>query len=129
VPAATTRDGPICVVDDHLWVCDSLSVLLETYGYRVLTYSSGEAFLEDERRHSASCLVIDQHMPGLEGLDVVAALHGNGGCPPTVLITGRPDAAIAARARAFGLLAVLEKPFAGSRLVELIGSIVQSLRT
>ena len=54
---------------------------------------------------------------------------GNGGCPPTVLITGRPDAAIAARARAFGLLAILEKPFAGSRLVELIRGALQSLRT
>jgi len=129
VPAATARDGPVCVVDDNVWVCDSLRVLLETYGYRVLTYPSGEAFLEDERRHSAGCLVVDQHMPGLDGLDVVAALHGNGGCRPTVLITGRPDAAIAARARAFGLLAILEKPFAGSRLVELIRGALQSLRT
>ncbi len=51
--AATVREnqqidarGPICIVDDDAWVCDSLSVLLETYGFAVLTYTSGAEFLE-----------------------------------------------------------------------------------
>ena len=112
--------GAICVVDDDASVCDSLSVLLETHGLEVLAYSSGAAFLADERHRQAGCLVVDQHMPGMEGLDLVAALRGERIFLPWVLITGRLDAVIAERADQFGVIAVLEKPFAAARLVELV---------
>jgi two-component system response regulator FixJ len=114
--------GPVCVVDDDFWVCDSLSVLLETYGFAVLTYTSGAEFLKDDRCRNAKCLVIDQHMPGLDGLEVVGELHRNGVSLPAILITGRLDAAITQRAGELGMLAILEKPFPVARLVELIGS-------
>ena len=112
--------GPICVVDDDRWVCDSVTVLLETYGFAVLAYPSGTQFLKDERRVKAKCLVIDQHMPDMDGLEVVAALHREGVSPPTVLITGRLDAGIARRASQLGVREILEKPFPVARLVELI---------
>jgi FixJ family two-component response regulator len=112
--------GAICVVDDDASVCDSLTVLLETYGFEVLAFSSGAAFLADERHRQAGCLVVDQHMPGMEGIDLVAALRGERIFLPWVLITGRLDAGIAERADQFGVIAVLEKPFAAARLVELV---------
>jgi two-component system response regulator FixJ len=112
--------GPVCVVDDDDWVCDSLSVLLETYGFSVRTYPSGVAFLKDDRRLDAKVLIVDQHMPGLDGLGVVAELHRQEVALPTILITGRLDAGIAQRAGEFGVLALLEKPFPVARLVELV---------
>jgi two-component system, LuxR family, response regulator FixJ len=92
--------GPVCIVDDDVGVCDSLSVLLETHGFAVLTYASGAEFLKDDRRRTAKCLVIDQHMPGLDGLDVVGKLQRDGVSLPAILITGRLDAGIAQRAGA-----------------------------
>jgi len=112
--------GPVCVVDDDDWVCDSLCVLLETYGFNVRTYPSGAAFLKDDRRFDVKFLIVDQHMPGLDGLDVVAELHRQEIFLPTILITGRLDAGIAQRAGEFGVLALLEKPFPVARLVELV---------
>ena len=112
----------VCVVDDDDWVCDSLSVLLETYGFAALTYPSGAAFLKDDGRLDANCLIVDQHMPGLDGLDVVAELHRQQVFLPTILITGRLDAGIAQRAGKLGVLALLEKPFPVARLVELVRS-------
>ncbi len=112
--------GPVCVVDDDDWVCDSLKVVLETYGFGVRVYPSGAAFLEADEHRDAKCLIVDQHMPGLDGLDVVAELHRQDVFPPTLLITGRLDAGIALRAGELGVLAILEKPFPVARLVELV---------
>jgi FixJ family two-component response regulator len=117
---AAPSAGPVCIVDDDAWVCDSLSVLLETHGYAVTTYASGEEFLQDKRRSGIKCLVIDQHMPGLAGLDVVAKLRRDGFCPPAVLITGRLDAALAKRAGALGIRMILEKPFPARRLLDVV---------
>ena len=117
--------GPVCIVDDDIGVCDSLSVLLETHGFAVLTYASGAEFLKDDRHRTAKCLVIDQHMPGLDGLDVVSKLRRDGVNLPAILITGRLDAGIAQHAGELGVRAVMEKPFPVARLVDLIGSCLQ----
>jgi two-component system, LuxR family, response regulator FixJ len=76
----------------------------------------------DTRRLRAKCLIIDQHMPGLDGLDVVGELHRAGVSLPAILITGRLDAAVNRRACELGVRAILEKPFPVARLVELVGS-------
>jgi FixJ family two-component response regulator len=120
-PQIATR-GPVCIVDDDVGVCDSLSVLLETYGFAVLAYASSAQFLADDRRRVAKCLVIDHHMPGMDGLGVIEQLQRDGVSLPAILITGRLDPRIAQRAGELGVRAILEKPFAVARLVELIGS-------
>ena len=118
--AALEAGGSISVVDDDDWVCDSIGTLLETYGYRVAMFASGKAFLEAAGRDQTRCLVIDQHMPELDGLDVVTALGRQGVKLPTILVTGRISPAIEARASALGVHAVLEKPFTAARLIGLI---------
>jgi two-component system, LuxR family, response regulator FixJ len=118
--AVARRDHPICIVDDDAWVCDSLSAVLDAYGFETLAYGSGAEFLADERRRQLGCLIIDHHMPGMDGLEVLAALHREGVSVPAILITGRLDTGIPERAGKLGVIAVLEKPFAVARLVELI---------
>lgn len=114
------QPGPVCIIDDDDWVCDSMKTLLETYGFEVIAYNSAKEFLDDKRRIDVKCLIVDQHMPGLDGLDVTAELHRQGLYPPTILITGRVDVGITRRADALGIRAVLEKPFPAARLVGLI---------
>jgi FixJ family two-component response regulator len=64
--------------------------------------------------------LIDHHMPGMNGLDVVGALHREGTALPTILVTGRLDAGIAERAAKLGVTEILEKPFSTARLAQLI---------
>lgn len=116
-PAATPI---VVIVDDDAGVCDSLSVLLQAHGFATLTYTTGAAFLADGRRRRAGVLIIDHHMPGLNGLDVVAALRREEVLVPVMLITGRIDAGIAERAARIGAVSMLEKPFSTALLLTLI---------
>jgi two-component system response regulator FixJ len=96
-------EKPICIVDDDEAVADSLQALLETFGFNVQSYGSGSTFLADERHRAAGCLLIDQHMPGTSGLDVVDNLQKSGIQLPTILMSGGLDASTRPRhpARAF----------------------------
>jgi len=127
-PAAKFGDGPgsrqqaatVFIVDDDESVRDSLSVLLESLGFEVMTHASGREVLADDRCRTADCLIVDQHMPGMDGLTTLAALQGAGAAVPAILITGRLDPEIATRAAQLGVSAVLEKPFAATKLLELV---------
>ena len=110
----------VCVVDDDEPVAESLQSLLESLGFNVRLYTSGTEFLADERGRLAGCLVIDHHMPGISGLDVVDSLRKQGIQIPTILISGRLDGSVRRRAARLGVRELLDKPVVASRLVELI---------
>ncbi len=114
----------ICVVDDDEWVADSLKLLLETFGYDVRSYNSGADLLADVRRRAACCLIIDQHMPGMNGLDLVDRLQKEGVRVPAILISGRLDTNTKERAARLGITSVLEKPFAADRLVDVVRTVM-----
>jgi FixJ family two-component response regulator len=103
---------PICIVDDDESVADSLQASLEAFGFNVQSYGSGSEFLADEQHRTAGCLLIDQHMPGASGLDVVDNLRKEGVQIPTILISGRLDASTRQRATRLGVRELLDKPVA-----------------
>ena len=111
---------PICIVDDDEAVADSLQALLETFGFNVRSYGSGSEFLADDRHREAGCLLIDQHMPGTSGLDVVDNLRKRGIQLPTILISGLLDASTRQRATRLGVRELLDKPVAAGRLIQAI---------
>jgi two-component system, LuxR family, response regulator FixJ len=119
-PDRRPQAATICVVDDDEAVRDSLSVLLESLGFEVVTRGSGREFLADDRCRHAGCLIVDHNMPGMDGLTTVAALQRDGVAVPTILITGRLDPEIVTRAEQLGVNAILEKPFPATRLLELL---------
>jgi two-component system response regulator FixJ len=110
----------VCVVDNDESVRDSFRTLLESLGFAVTTYASGRDVLVDDRRRQASLFIVDQHMPEMDGLTTLRGLRREGSGVPTILMTGRLDPEIAARATALDIDAILEKPFSVAQLLELI---------
>ncbi len=101
--------GGVAIVDDDPAVLDSLQFLLELAGFPADTYTSALAFLA-ERTKPPACLILDQHMPQMTGLELAAHLRSEGIMVPILLITGAPAPAISSRASQLGIERVLEKP-------------------
>jgi FixJ family two-component response regulator len=119
----------VAVVDDEESVCRALLRLLRAAGLDVETFSSSTTFLEsmEERLppRRPDCLVLDLHLPGLSGLDVLRRLKSDGIHLPTVMITGNEEAGIQEKVIAEGASAFLVKPMNDRTLLEAIENAVQ----
>jgi two-component system, LuxR family, response regulator FixJ len=99
----------VFVVDDDDAVRDSIKTLLELQSIDVSTFETCHDFLNSDFA-DAACLLLDIHLPGMSGLDLMEILKRDKRSLPTILITARSDNAIRDRARALGAVALLEKP-------------------
>jgi len=122
--------GPptIFVIDDDEVVRDSLKVLLELRRYSVRDFGSAAAFLADRgEAPQAGCLVLDIHMPGMGGIDLLRQLRSQGDGIPTILVTGRRDAATQSHAQSLGAVALLDKPISHPALFLAIDQALKGL--
>lgn len=104
-----TRPSKVAVVDDDDGVRDSLLCLLQSFGYDTIGFPSALDFLATDVR-TVQCLILDQQMPEMTGLQLTAKLKAEGTSLPILLMTGSPSPEIAAQAARLGLGAVPEKP-------------------
>ena len=113
-------EGCVIVVDDDDAVRQSLKFALELEGFRVRAFRNGEELLAARDLPAHGCLVIDYHMPSLDGLALIGRLRQNAVALPAILITAKATAEMRRRALLAGCRAVLEKPFEDSALSDCI---------
>jgi len=115
----------VAIVDDDAAVCSSLKFSLELEGFRARTFANGAEFLAVGDFGAFNCLVVDQRMPGMSGMELIARLRDRKVCTPAILIISHPNAALSARAAAAGV-PIVEKPLLGNVLVEKIREACQA---
>jgi FixJ family two-component response regulator len=109
--------GEIFVVDDDPAVRDTLSMVLSAAGYQVICFADGAALLSVARSRTPACILLDVHIPGKSGLDILMELQGEEYPAPIFMISGQGDIAMAVSAIKNGALDFIEKPFRGSEIV------------
>ena len=109
----------VVVVDDDPAVCGSLKFALELEGFVIRTYGSGAELLDDGDYETCECFVIDQRMPGMSGMELIAKLRDQRVQTPAILIISHPNTALSARAAKAGI-SIVEKPLLGNTLVDRI---------
>lgn len=117
-PSAANRSIVAVVVDDPA-VRNPLKFSLELEGFAVRAYAAGADLLGATDLAGYACLIVDQNMPGMSGLDVVAALRDRHVSVPAMLITSQPNVGVRSRAARAGI-SIVEKPFLGDALIESI---------
>ena len=116
----TVQTPVITVVDDDPAVCNSLKFSLELEGFTVRAYRSADDLLSSGKLDGCSCYVIDQRMPGMSGMDLIAKLRDSQIATPAILIMSQsPSNALSARA-AKAHVSIVEKPLLGNALVDKI---------
>jgi two-component system, LuxR family, response regulator FixJ len=109
----------VLVIDDDPAVLSSLKFSLEIEGYDVWVYLSAGELLNNGRLPIQGCLVIDQVLPDVSGLDLIQQLRSAGSVLPAILITTNPGRPLRERAARLGV-PIVEKPLLGNTLSEAI---------
>lgn len=109
----------VLVVDDDAAVRAALAFSLELEGMDVTTYASGEALLMRDPPHDGACIVIDERLAGISGMETVRRLRARRCELPAILITSHPGPELRAAAREAGV-PIVEKPLIGDALITSI---------
>lgn len=101
----------VFIVDDDPTVRAALAVALSGAGYQVTSFVEGETFLSAARSRTPGCVLIDVHLPGCSGLEVLRKLDPQHYPAPILVISGHGDIPTAVDAIRSGALDFIEKPF------------------
>jgi len=89
---AASDCGPILVVDDDPLVLSVIAEVLDMMGFAVETATNGQEALDALAHLQPSLLMLDMHMPVLDGPQLVEAMQERGINPPIMVMTGTESA-------------------------------------
>jgi FixJ family two-component response regulator len=115
----------VCIIEDDDSLRRALQRLLRSVGWEVETFATAEEFLESPQMTRA-CLILDQHLPGLSGLELQARLKADNQAVAVVFISAYAEEQVRRQALAAGAVAFLQKPFEEQALLNVVG---RALRT
>lgn len=117
----------VAIVDDDSAVRSSLQFSLEIEGYEVRIFGDGAELLAEllinPRIEQFACLIVDQNLPALSGLELAKQLRARSIVSPVILITSQPSESLRRRALAAGI-PIVEKPLLGNTLVDTIQQVL-----
>jgi len=118
----------VFIVDDEPAVLKGLSRLLRSARLNVATFGSPGEFLEHHNPHAPGCLVLDVSMPGLNGLELQAALTEKGSAIPIIFLTGHGDIPMSVQAMKRGAVDFLTKPVNDDDLLKAVHAAIEKDR-
>jgi len=123
----SSSDLVVFVIDDDEDIRSALTRSLGIRGYTVETFGSAQAFLDAYTPDFLGCIILDQGMPGMTGLELQQVLVQKGQALPIIFITGHAGVPESVQAMKAGALDFLEKPFRPEVLVDRIEAAFETL--
>ena len=109
----------VLIVEDDAGVSRALSRAIRSLGYQVCAFESGEALLAHEVLESSAMLLLDLHLPGIGGAELIAALVANAPNLRIVVMTGRDIGGAREACFEAGAASYITKPISRAELLSL----------
>src|SRR5258708_4564755 len=117
---ANGRDKPrVLIVDDETGILETLQILLRNEGFEPHVAEGGRAALEKIGTLSPDIVLSDVRMPGVGGVEVLAAARAHDPNTPVILMTAQATLQTAMQAVNEGAFYYIQKPFRNDELVPI----------
>lgn len=110
----------VLVIDDDLAVLEALKLVLVLEGFDVVEAESGEDAVTTAKTDAFDVAITDLMMPGMSGLETLAALKQIDATLPVIMASGFLTEEVAAECMSLGALAYIRKPFDVEALLSLV---------
>jgi FixJ family two-component response regulator len=112
----------VAIVDDHAGLRQAIAALLDVAGFPSRGFGSAEEFMHSRQMNDAACLVLDERLPGIDGLELQRQLARTGVQVPIVFISAHEDRdpRVPARALLEGAVAFFRKPFSDKEFLSAV---------
>jgi FixJ family two-component response regulator len=124
--AQSDNELEIFVVDDDQAVRQTLTTVFTAAGHRITCFADGAALLAATRLETPACIILDVHIPGRSGLDILKELNADDYPAPIFIMSGQGDIPMAVDAIRHGALDFIEKPFRGSVVVQKVRDAIEA---
>jgi two-component system response regulator FlrC len=115
--------GGILVVEDDPDLQWRLARMLTVQGHRVVGTSSGGGALALVAQWPVDLILVDDELPGMNGLEVATLLREKYPQIPVVLMASEETEELHVAARVAGVVATLIKPFRGDAIADLVAQL------
>jgi len=110
-------DPLVLIIDDEEGIRESLSVILEDEGYRVVSAGSGEEALTMLQEQLPDLIILDVWLPGMDGIQTLQEITALKKELPVIMISGHGNIEVAVKATRIGAYDFLEKPLSLERVI------------
>jgi FixJ family two-component response regulator len=114
----------IAIVDDEEPIRRALLRLMRSAGLEAQSFSCGTEFLDSLTIREPACVVLDLHMPGMNGFEVHNRLAQTWPHLPVIIVTGHHSAETHAQALSTHPIAYLQKPIHDQLLLDAIALVM-----
>ena len=108
------------VVDDDASFLTAVTRLLRAGGYAVKVYPSADEFVRNPPPETPGCVIVDLHMPGMDGMGLQDVLARSGSVLPVIFLTGHGDISTSVHAMRKGAEDFLTKPVNREKLFDAV---------
>ena len=117
--------GLVLLVEDEPAIADIQRLYLTRDGYDVEVVATGEAALEVVRERRPVAVVLDIGLPGIDGVEVLRRIRGEGLHTPVLLVTARDEEVDRVLGLEMGADDYVTKPFSPRELVARVRAVLR----
>jgi FixJ family two-component response regulator len=105
-----TKPQTVFIVDDDPSMLQSTAMLMEAADLPCQAFPSANAFLAAYDASQPGCLILDLHLPGMQGIELVEKLREQNINLPTLVVSGTGTIPVVVKGMKLGVLDFLVKP-------------------